>query len=101
MLVRTAVAGEASELSVLACESKAHWGYTDAELATWRGVGRMLLAHLEAAAAASGATTIEIDADPNAEAFYLHLGAQRVGKVAAPTARDPQRVRPLLRIRFA
>lgn len=39
---------------------------------------------------------ITIDADPNAEAFYLACGVIRVGHVAAPIFADPSRVRPQL-----
>ena len=61
-----------------------------------RGIGRALLAHATRTARAGGATAILIDADPNAEAFYLACGAARVGSVAAPIASEPERVRPQL-----
>ena len=63
---------------------------------TRRGIGRALLAHAARTARAGGASAIFIDADPNAEAFYLACGAARVGSVAAPIASDPARVRPQL-----
>jgi GNAT superfamily N-acetyltransferase len=43
-----------------------------------RGVGRRLLQHAIDRAKQRGAQSIEIEADPNAEGFYQHLGAQRV-----------------------
>ena len=61
-----------------------------------RGIGRALLAHAAGTARAGGASAILIDADPNAEAFYLACGAARVGTVSAPIANDPARVRPQL-----
>ena len=64
-----------------------------------RGVGRALLAHATRTARAGGASSIAIDADPNAESFYLACGATREGSVAAPIASDPARVRPQLSLR--
>ncbi len=43
------------------------------------GVGRSLFAHAAARARARGADAIRIASDPHAEAFYLRLGAVRVG----------------------
>jgi hypothetical protein len=37
---------------------------------------------------------VTIDADPFAEAFYLHCGAERCGEVAAPIPGLPDRTRP-------
>lgn len=42
------------------------------------GVGRRLLQHAIDHAREHGATSIEIESDPNAESFYEHLGARRV-----------------------
>jgi ribosomal protein S18 acetylase RimI-like enzyme len=44
------------------------------------GVGRALLDHAVRRAAALGATTLRIEADPNAEGFYRRMGARRVGE---------------------
>jgi GNAT superfamily N-acetyltransferase len=44
------------------------------------GVGRMLFSHAIEIAASRGARTIEIESDPNAEGFYLRMGALRVGE---------------------
>ena len=60
------------------------------------GVGRALLAYASSLAAQGGSTAIAIDADPNAEAFYLECDASRVGTVAAPIEGAPDRVRPQL-----
>lgn len=65
------------------------------------GVGRLLLAHAVEHARRGGARCIAIDADPNAEKFYLACGAVRTGVVAAPVEGEPERVRPQLRISLA
>jgi len=44
------------------------------------GKGRLLFAHAMDGAASRGAGTVEIEADPNAEGFYLRMGARRVGE---------------------
>jgi GNAT superfamily N-acetyltransferase len=44
------------------------------------GYGRFLWDHAVAAAKSKGACAITLDADPNAEAFYLRIGAVTVGE---------------------
>jgi GNAT superfamily N-acetyltransferase len=44
-----------------------------------RGVGRSLFLHCLERARALGCRELEIESDPNAEGFYQHMGAQRVG----------------------
>ena len=44
-----------------------------------RGIGRALFEHAVEQARALGLASFEIEADPNAEAFYLHMGAIRIG----------------------
>jgi GNAT superfamily N-acetyltransferase len=44
------------------------------------GVGRLLFEHAMNKAASRGAKHVEIEADPNAEGFYLRMGARRVGE---------------------
>lgn len=44
------------------------------------GAGRLLFEHAMHEAASRGASTVEIEADPNAEGFYLRMGARRVGE---------------------
>jgi GNAT superfamily N-acetyltransferase len=61
-----------------------------------RGVGTLLVQHLLAHAQANGQSVLRVDSDPNAEVFYLHLGARRVGEVAAPIVGQPGRTRPQL-----
>jgi ribosomal protein S18 acetylase RimI-like enzyme len=64
-----------------------------------RGIGRALLDHAAHTARAGGASSIAIDADPNAEPFYLACGAAREGSVAAPIASNLARIRPQLSLR--
>jgi GNAT superfamily N-acetyltransferase len=45
-----------------------------------QGIGRQLFTHAAQQARALGATHLAIEADPHAESFYLHMGAQRVGE---------------------
>ena len=61
-----------------------------------RGTGRALLEHALDFAFARGAPEVTVDADPNAERFYLACGARRLGEVAAPIPGRPDRVRPQL-----
>jgi GNAT superfamily N-acetyltransferase len=58
------------------------------------GVGRALWHHAVAAAQSLGFTRIQIEADPDAEAFYLAMGARRRGTV--PSGSIPGRELPLL-----
>jgi ribosomal protein S18 acetylase RimI-like enzyme len=46
------------------------------------GVGRALFDHAIRRAAALGAETMRIEADPNAEGFYRRMGARRVGEIS-------------------
>jgi len=62
-----------------------------------RGVGRTLVDHALETAFRGGASSVTVDADPNAESFYLSCGAARCGEVPAPIAGQPDRVRPQLR----
>ena len=61
-----------------------------------QGLGRQLVAHALAQARAAGAIGLDIEADPNAEPFYRHLGGQCVGDVAAPVPGATTRRLPLL-----
>jgi GNAT superfamily N-acetyltransferase len=45
------------------------------------GVGAALMADAVQRARAQGVSRLVIDADPNAEGFYAHMGARRVGTV--------------------
>ena len=48
-------------------------------VAMGRGFGRALFEHAVEQARALGLASFEIEADPNAEGFYLHMGAKRIG----------------------
>lgn len=63
-----------------------------------RGIGRRLLAHALAVAAAAGQRRLSIDADPHAAGFYRKCGACETGAVAAPVGGEPHRVRPQFEI---
>jgi len=58
------------------------------------GVGQQLYDDARRIAAAAGATSFRIEADPNAVAFYVRIGARLVGEV--PSASIPGRVIPVL-----
>lgn len=60
-----------------------------------RGIGRALFQHAVQKAAARGAASLTIEADPHAERFYLHMGARRVG-VTRSEVDGQQRELPLL-----
>src|SRR4029450_6720854 len=62
------------------------------------GHGRELLAHAVNMARSMGLREIVIDADPNAEKFYVHCGAVVTGAVPAPIEGQPRRARPQLRL---
>ena len=47
-----------------------------------KGMGRSLFRHAIERAAARGASSLTIEADPNAEPFYRRMGADRIGSVA-------------------
>ena len=57
-----------------------------------RGVGRALVEHARGEARG----VVAVVAEPNAEPFYLKLGAKRVGAVMAPMPGAPDRTLPLL-----
>ena len=60
-----------------------------------RGVGRSLFLHALERTRALGFRALEIESDPNAEGFYLRLGAHRVG-VNVHRVEQHQRELPVL-----
>ncbi|WP_067619878.1 hypothetical protein [Alicyclobacillus acidiphilus] len=75
LIVRSADPSEAPVLTDIAFRSKAVWGYDDHFMEQCRD-------------------ELTIRPDPNAEPFYLAMGAQRVGEV--PSGSIPGRMLPLL-----
>ena len=61
-----------------------------------RGLGLQLFEHAVRAAREMGAAELLIEADPNAEGFYLHMGAERVGETVSRLT-GTERVLPQLR----
>jgi len=59
------------------------------------GIGRALFAHAVAQARNLGCSAIEIESDPNAEGFYLRMGARRTGARVAEVEGE-RRELPLL-----
>lgn len=60
-----------------------------------KGIGRRLFMHAVERAAARGARSLTIEADPNAEPFYCHMGATRIGAALSEVG-GRQRELPLL-----
>ncbi len=65
-----------------------------------RGVGRTLWRHLVDGARATGFRSVEILSDPHAEAFYLAMGAVRVGQAPSDVF-GAARPLPLLRYQIS
>lgn len=60
-----------------------------------KGLGRKLFCHLRSKLAEQNAQMLTITAEPNAEGFYLRMGAQRVGEKQSNV---PGRVLPILEL---
>ena len=60
-----------------------------------RGIGRSLFCHAVDRTWVLGFRKLEIESDPNAEAFYRHLGARRIG-VNIHTVEEQRRELPVL-----
>jgi len=63
------------------------------------GIGRKLFAHALERASSLNVKMMTIDSDPNAEAFYKKMGAQRVGDIVTEIE-GSERILPLMRIVF-
>jgi GNAT superfamily N-acetyltransferase len=61
------------------------------------GLGRRLFQHLRRGLRRARVTRLRIAADPNAEGFYLRMGAARIGSIAST---PPGRRLPLLELRL-
>ena len=62
-----------------------------------RGIGTALFQHAAERARELGASCLRIESDPNAEPFYAHMGAERVG-VAASEIEGIRRELPMLEL---
>ena len=60
-----------------------------------RGIGKTLFQHAAARARALGSACLTIEADPNAEGFYLRMGALRNGTLTIEIEGQPREL-PLL-----
>ena len=63
-----------------------------------QGVGRRLWQHAVATAATLGYSEIVLQSDPQAEGFYLAMGARRAGESESTVM--PGRMLPLMRFRL-
>ena len=59
------------------------------------GIGRALFDHAVRRVASLGASSLGIEAEPNAEGFYRRMGARRVGEISYPIE-GRERTLPLL-----
>jgi len=62
-----------------------------------RGLGRALFEHAVSTARELGASVLHIEAEPNAEPFYRHMGARRTGERRGQIEDQP-RVLPLMEL---
>lgn len=60
-----------------------------------QGAGRRLFEHAASEAASMNAMVIEIASDPNAEGFYLKMGARKIGEIVS-TIEGSRRALPRL-----
>lgn len=90
--IRRARPDEAGALSELALQSKAHWGYDPRFLEACREDPTLSPEALREI----GFERLLIEAEPNAEAFYRAMGAERVGERESSVQRG--RFLPLLKI---
>jgi GNAT superfamily N-acetyltransferase len=65
------------------------------------GLGKELAHRAMERARDLGFTALNINSEPNAEGFYTHLGATRVGELPAPLAGEPDRVLPTMILRIS
>ena len=63
------------------------------------GYGGELFLHACETAETVGAKELYIESDPNAEDFYIHMGAEKLGERDSPATGSSRRL-PVLRIRF-
>ena len=61
------------------------------------GLGRQLVKHAVQAARTSGAPSLTVESDPNAEGFYQRIGFQHIGWVQADVGGTPRRL-PIMQL---
>lgn len=66
-----------------------------------QGAGRAMFEHALERVRHLKADRLVIESDPNAAAFYAHMGARQVGHLPAPVAGDPARRLPVLEVRIS
>lgn len=62
-----------------------------------KGIGKELFKHAVERSRLRGASVLKIEADPNAETFYKHMGAQKVGEHRGEVDGQP-RILPVMEI---
>jgi GNAT superfamily N-acetyltransferase len=97
VLVAVDSAGRIAGMASLAPLANGNWDllhmFVEPE-AIGSGAGRALFVAIARMARGLGGTVLSIQADPNAEAFYVRMGARRAGE--APSDSVPGRLLPLL-----
>jgi GNAT superfamily N-acetyltransferase len=63
-----------------------------------QGIGRRLWDHAVQSARTLGFSRLEFESDPNAEGFYLKMGAVRISEQPKPINGQPDRVLPRMRL---
>lgn len=64
-----------------------------------QGIGRALFEYATQRAAELGFSALELSADPNAEAFYERMGAERIGEVRSEIEGQP-RILPRMMVKL-
>ena len=65
-----------------------------------RGIGKGLFHHALERSRARGASILKIEADPNAQPFYEHVGARKVGENQRGEMDGQPRILPLMEIKL-
>ena len=64
-----------------------------------KGIGKILFNHALERSRECGVSALKIEADPNAEAFYAHMGARRIGEHHSKVDGQP-RILPVMEIKL-
>ena len=94
------VEGDAAVATCVLEDFETHWSIEHLWVSPehqGEGIGRAMVEHARRHAQESRPGPIEVLSDPNAEAFYRRLGAERVGAEPAPMPGAPDRTLPKLR----